>query len=522
MAKEIKQQDETASAELLGAIDIGSNSIRMVIGQLLPDGSIEVLEKAQRAVRLGQDAFRRGQLDRVTMQGAVSILREYKRRFESYPVRHVWTVATSAVRESRNADVFVDRVLMATGLDVNIIDGPLEGRLTVSALRSVLNAGSPAIGAQTLITEVGGGSTMLTVLEKGEIESSQSLGLGSIRLQEVLGTMGLPSLQVMDLMRNEIVSVLSSVESVMALKDVRTFFAVGADARFAASKIGRKSKNPAFTLIVRKDYDKFVETIKGLAIEQIVADFDLTYAEAETLLPALMVYQELLHATKAKEMIVSSVSMRDGLLLELARRSRGRQDTNFGKEVIQSAQAIAEKYRVNLHHARRVASCAVRLFDELQSEHQLGIRYRVLLEAAALLHEIGTFVSTRAYHKHTYYLIANSQIYGLTRTEDLLVANVARYHRRSAPKPSHPEYMSLSRENRMVVNKLASLLRLAKALDVSDIRDIDQLKCDLQQDTLTIGVPGMAETSLRKRSLEIRSDFFEDVFGLKLEFKQAL
>ena len=436
-------------------------------------------------------------------------------------VAHVWTVATSAIRESRNADVFVDRVLMATGLDVSVIDGPLEGRLTVSALRSVLTSEPPSIGTQTLITEVGGGSTMLTVLEKGEIEFSQSLALGSIRLQEVLRTMGLPSLQVVDLMRNEIGSVLASIQSLMSLKEIKTFFAVGADARFAASRIGRPVENPAFTLIRRKDFDKLVDDLKGLTIEQIVADYDLPYADAETLLPALMVYQELMHATRTKDMIVSSVTMRDGLLLELARRSRGHRDVNFGKEVIQSAHAIAEKYRVNLHHAQRVAACAVRLFDELQSEHHLGPRYRVLLEAAALLHEIGTFVSTRAYHKHTYYLIANSQIYGLTRNEDLVVANVARYHRRSAPKPSHAEYISLTREDRVIVNKLASLLRLAKALDVSDVRDIDKLKCDLRDDIMTISVPGMSDNSLRKRSLEIRGDFFEDVYGLKLEFKQA-
>lgn len=514
-------QQSAASTELLGVIDIGANSIRMVIGQLTPEGSIEVLEKVQRAVRLGQDAFRRSHLERVTMQAAVSILRELKRQLESYSVRHTWVVATSAIRESRNADVFVDRVLMTTGLEVNILDSPLESRLTVSALRSVLDSGPPSIGEQTLIVEVGGGSTILTRLESGEIQSSQSLGLGSIRVQEVLQTAGLPAGQAADWIRNEIVSVLASVESVMSLKDIHTFFAVGADARFAAARIGIPTQNPAFSAIRRRDFEKLVEHIVSRSVEQIAADYALPYAEAETLLPALMVYRELLHATKAKQMIVSSVTMRDGLLLELARRCRGQQDTTFGKEVVESAQAIAEKYLVNMDHALRVAAGATRLFDRLQSEHQLGARYRVLLEAAALMHEIGTFVSTRAYHKHTYYLIANSQIYGLTRSENLIVAAVARYHRRSTPKPSHPEYMSLAQEERMIVNKLAALLRLAKALDVSDIRQLEQVKLDLTADSLTIGVPGLTETSLRRRFLEIRGDFFEDVFGLKLAFKPA-
>jgi exopolyphosphatase/guanosine-5'-triphosphate,3'-diphosphate pyrophosphatase len=307
----------------------------------------------------------------------------------------------------------------------------------------------------------------------------------------------------------------------MPLSQVRTFFAVGSDARLAAKHAGRSLKNPAFSVISRKALAQFMAEIKPLSIEEMVSRYDIAYAEAETLLPALMAYQEILLATQAKEMTVASVSMRDGLLIELSRRCTGVHDNTLDQELIQSALSIAEKYKVNLHHAKRVAICAVRLFDQLAPEHQLGQRQRVLLEVAALLHEIGTFVSTRAYHKHTYYLIANSQLYGLNRDENLIVANVARYHRRSAPKSSHAEYMTLPKDHRVAVNKLASLLRLAKALDVSDVRDIDKLQCSLAADTLLIKVPGLSQTSLRKRSLEIRSDFFEDVYGLKLEFQQA-
>lgn len=517
--KKKKPQEIPADAQLLAAIDIGSNSIRLAISQILADGRIEVLEQAQQAVRLGQESFLRGQLDRQAMQAAVSILRDFKRRLDVYGVQHVWTVATSAVREARNADVFRDRVLMATGLEVDVIDGPQEGRLMVSAVRSAMDKNAPALGTHTLITEVGGGSTLLAVLEHGEIEVSQSLGLGSIRLQEVLGTSGQPAIQVADLIHHEITSVLTTVESVIPFKNIGKIITVGADMRFAARRVGKPTKNPHFSIIRRKSFDSLIEELRSLAIDQIVSDYDLPYADAETLLPALLIYQTLLHLTKAKQVIVSTVSMRDGLLLELSRQSRGQQDPSFAREVSQSAMATAEKYKVNLHHAKRVASCAVQLFDQLQAEHGMGYRYRILLEAAALLHEIGTFVSTRAYHKHTYYLAANSEIYGLTRTEVAIVANVARYHRRSVPKPSHAEYISLSQENRIAVNKLAALLRLAKALDVSDIRNADQVTCSVTGNVLTLRVPGMSETSLAKRSLEVRSDFMEDVYGLKIEFK---
>lgn len=514
-----KEEITTPSpAPVLAAIDIGSNSIRMSIGQVHPDGRIEVLEQAQRAVRLGQDTFRRAHLDRVTMQAAVSILREFKRRVDLYAAQRTWVVATSALREARNADVFIDRVLMTTGLEVDVIDSPQEGRLTVSAVRAAMGDDASLVESRTLISEVGGGSTVLMLLDHGQIAASQSLGLGSIRLQEVLDTGSEPWQRTSEFIRNEILSILSSLEGIMPLKSIRTFLAVGNDARFAAEKVGQPLANPRFRKVGLRAFHQLVDEIKSYTIEQLVSRYDLPFPEAETLTAALMVYQELLKATQAKGLIVPYVSMRDGLLLEMNRRAMGREDRLFSREVTQSARVIAEKYKVNLHHAERVAACAVRLFDELQREHGLGYRHRVLLEAAALLHEVGTYVSTRAYHKHTYYLIAHSEIYGLTGTEVEITAHVARYHRRSAPKPSHTEYMSLARENRIIVNKLAAILRLAKALDVSDIRRIDQVRFAFEEDRFVVRIPGLSEHSLRMRSLEIRSDFFEDVYGMKIRF----
>lgn len=510
--------NQTIANPVLAAIDIGSNSIRMSIGQMHPDGRVEVLEQARRAVRLGQDTFRRAHLDRVTMQTAISILREFKRRIDFYNAQRVWVVATSALREARNADVFIDRVLMTTGLEVDVIDSPQEGRLTVSAVREAMGEDPSLMETRTLISEVGGGSTILMLLDHGQITASQSLALGSIRLQEALDTGGEPWQRTSEFIRNEIISVLSSLEGLMPLRSIRSFLAVGGDARFAAERIGQPTNNPRFRKVNVRAFHQLVDEIRSQATEQLVSRYDLSFPEAETLVPAMIVYQELLRATSAKALIVPLVSMRDGLLLEMSRRALGREDRLFSREVIQSARAIAEKYNVNLHHAERVAACAVRLFDELHREHGLGYRHRVLLEAAALLHEIGSFVSSRAYHKHTYYLVAHSEVYGLTGTEVAITAHVARYHRRSPPKPSHLEYMGLSRENRIIVNKLAAILRVAKALDVSDIRRIDQVRFAFEEDRFVVRVPGLSDNSLRMRSLEMRSDFFEDVYGMKIRF----
>ncbi len=170
----------------LAVIDIGSNSIRMVLGQLLPDGKVEVLERFRKAVRLGQDTFTQGRLGREAIRTIISILREYQKTLKLYNVEHIRTVATSAVREAGNADILIDRILTATGLGIEIIDVSEESRLTVLAVQNSLGSFSDKISGNSLITEVGGGHTTLTVLEKGEIIVSNSLYFGSIRLREAL------------------------------------------------------------------------------------------------------------------------------------------------------------------------------------------------------------------------------------------------------------------------------------------------------------------------------------------------
>ena len=289
----------------------------------------------------------------------------------------------------------------------------------------------------------------MTLLHDGEIVTSQSLRLGSIRLQEMFSTSEDSPQRSAEMLRYHIANALAAMQSSLPLRNVRSFIAVGGDARFAARQIGRPTDSEDLVIVDPPEFDKLVERCGQHTAEELSKRHGLPFAEAETLNPALLVYQNLLRLTQATQMIVSHVSMRDGLLLELARAVTGQEDRALLEGVIHSAVALAEKYRVDMKHARCVADVAVRLFDELHAEHGLGPRQRLLLEVAGLLHEVGGFVSSRSHHKHSGYLIANSEIFGLNRDEIAVVAQVARYHRRSGPKPSHAEYVALPRETRV-------------------------------------------------------------------------
>jgi len=513
--------DAAATAKLVAAIDIGSNSVRMVIAEVSAEGQIRMLERLQRAVRLGQDTFRRGRLGVQSMRAATGVLRDYQQMLRLYNVERIRAVATSAVREATNADTFLDRIFMATELQVEVIDTSEESRLTVMAVHASLGGALRARRDRTLVVDVGGGSTLLTVLENGEIITAQSLRLGSIRLQEVLSTSQETPQRSAEILRQQILKEVATMEAALPVEAVATLIAVGGDARFAARQIGQPTEADDLIAVRRSDLEKLVKHCKQFAPEELAKRHGLPFAEAETITPALLVYQTLLARTHARQMLVSQVSMRDGLLLELARQVTGQRDDVLLEGTIHSAMAVAEKFHVDAKHANSVAQLSIRLFDEMQAEHGLSGRYRLLLQVAGLLHEVGSVVSLRAHHKHSYYLIANSEIFGLTRQETTLVAHIARYHRRSVPKPSHLEYIALPRELRVAVNKLAALLRVADALSRGPLQEAGVLRLQRQGDELIIHVPGGSSLLLEQRALAAKGDLFEDIYGMKVRLEQV-
>ncbi len=509
------------TAKTVAAIDVGSNSLRMAIAEVLPDGQIEVLERLQRAVRLGQDTFRRGRLGGETLRAAIAVLRDFKHLLDLYHVELVRAVATSAVREARNADTFLDRAFLATGLNFEVIDTSEESRLTVSAVCQAV-AGAMGIDEDgALIVDVGGGSTLLTLLHNGQIVTAQSLRLGSIRMLEMLTSSEDPPERTAELLRHHIANMINAAQGSLPLGNIHSFVAVGGDARFAARQIGKATASADLWVVGRAQFDKLVDRCERQPTEELSTRYGLPLAEAETLNAALLVYQRLMDLAGAKQMIVSHVSMRDGLVLELARQVTGEEDPSIQEGVLHSATALAEKYRVDMSHARGVSELSVRLFDVLQPDHRLQRRHRLLLQVAGLLHEVGGFVSSRSHHKHSYYLIANSEIFGLNRTEIEIVAHVARYHRRSGPKPSHVEYLSLPREIRVVINKLSAILRVADAVSRGQIRNVQELRVQRLDDELVVGVPGAPDLLLEQRAISLKGDMFEDIYGLRVRLEEA-
>jgi exopolyphosphatase / guanosine-5'-triphosphate,3'-diphosphate pyrophosphatase len=273
--------------------------------------------------------------------------------------------------------------------------------------------------------------------------------------------------------------------------------------------------------VPREAFLAFCDDVERLDQEALVDRFRLPPVEADTLVPALLVYRALLSETKARHLIVSDASLRAGILLDMAAEGGRLGTAEFEQQVLASAETLGHKYRFDRAHGRHVAKLAIQLFDQLRGEHGLSERDRLLLHVAALLHDIGVYVSLRAHHKHSLYLLTASQIFGLTDEETAIVANITRYHRRGLPQRSHLPYAALDRQARIIVNKLGAMLRVANALDAEHLQKVQQIQLVRQERVWILELEGAGNLTMEQMAATARADMLTQTFGRQLIVRRA-
>jgi exopolyphosphatase/guanosine-5'-triphosphate,3'-diphosphate pyrophosphatase len=460
-------------------------------------------------------------LGAATIEATLRALEGFRRIMDSYGVVRYRAVATSAVREAINRDTFLDRVRLRTGIDVEVIDGTEENRLTYMAVREALREHEALTAADAVLVEVGGGSADLSFLRRGEPIYSGTYALGAIRMRQNLASWHGSHEQRVRLFHRHVQNIVQDIRREMPLREARAFLALGGHARFAADQVvGEKTGQPA-RIIERDPFLAFCEEAVALDDEQAVERYRLPVAEVETLVPSLLVYRELLLETQATSVLVPEATLRAGLLLDMVRTDEGHGIEDLSRQVLASASALGEKYRFDAPHARHVAFLATRLFDDLHSEHGMGVRDRLLLEVADLLHDIGIFVNLRGHHKHAQYILSVSEIFGLSREDMAIISNVARYHRRAAPNKSHLPYMALDSDARVLVNKLAAILRVANALDADHLQKVREARVLREEEQWVLEVDGGGDLTVERLAALARADLLTEVFGRKVAFRES-
>lgn len=508
---------EPTVSKPVAVIDVGTTSIRMAIAEIDQAGNVKTLEQLSQAVDLGKDTFTTGGIEKATIEDCVRVLKSYRAKLAEYQIAEptqVRAVATSSVREASNQVAFLDRIYIATGIQIEPLDEAEVTRVTYLGIQPFLKAEPSLVGANAIVVEVGGGNTDLLVVRDSDVLFSHSYRLGSLRLHEMLERYRAPTRKLRDLMESRIDQVVEQIQHDVPQADKVELIAMGGDVRFAASQLSPERSPHSLTPLRVDALESFAESILGRGEDELVRKYHLNISDAETIGAALLTYVQLAKAFELPRILVTNANLRDGLLKEIAAKQAWTSD--FEKQVVRSAIDLGRRCGFDALHALHVAELSSKLFQALQAEHQLDAHCQTILYLGALLHEIGLFVNQRAHHKHAYYMISNSDIFGLGTTDTLLVALVARYHRRASPQPTHEGYSLLDRDQRVAVSKMAALLRIAVALAESRSQRIQEFECRSSDSQLIISIPHVDDLSLEQLALRQNVSLFEEVFGMQV------
>ena len=513
--------DKRTLSELVAVLDMGASAIRLVIAEVGTGRPIRLMEQASRGVLLGRDTFTGGLIRPKTADATFAALKGFRHIIDSYDVQRIRAIATSAVREARNSELFLDRVRGQTGFTFEIINEAEESRLVFLAVRAALRGHAALKGSWTLCVEVGGGSTSLTLLRRGKPNRSGVYALGAIRLRQRLDLRRHTHDLQVALLKRAIATAIEEIGAEIPLERVTQLVAIGGDVRLAASQLQEHEDSGGVHDVPSEAFIAFCDEVERLDDDNLVNRFRLPVGEAETLLPALLVYRALLSQTAARSVVISDASLRVGMLLDftLPQGRLGAED--FERQVLASAEAVGHRFRFDRSHGHHVAMLAARLFDDLRDEHGLSDRDRLLLQTASLLHDVGLYVSLREHHKHSQYLLAASQIFGLSNEETAIVSNIARYHRGRSPQESHLPFLALDRGDRLLVTKLSAILRVANALDAEHLQKVRDLRLVRGDSAWLLELDGTGDITMEQMAARARTDMFVEVFGRQLVVRVA-
>ncbi len=511
----------------LAAIDIGTNSFHMVVarvGEVSSDErfagpAFEVIAREKEMVRLGSSSGDMKQLsDEAIERGVLALKRLVK--IAAIHDADVVAVATSAVREAENADVFIDRALVDAGVVVDVISGVEEARLIhLGVLQAV-----PVFDQRLVLIDIGGGSTEILVGEQGETLAAGSLKLGAIRLTRRFFRGERLHPGAVESCRRHIRSVLAPM-----VRDVeRTGFGVAIASSGTAETVAslvnamRGNETPRtfnnFTM-TREEISSAVRSL--IEADSVVARKLLPGMDpnrADIILAGGLILEQSVIELDINEVVISDNALREGVLLDALSRRRGATLHHLRDLRRRSVMHLAEAMDDDVEHSKRAAAFALDLFDGTAGLHGLDDESRELLEAGALLANVGLSISHSEHHKHSYYVVRHSdRLSGFTDHEIELIALIARYHRKSAPKLKHPEFARLRPDDQHIVRILAGLLRIGIALDRSHKGRVERIHIHAEggDDVVSVHVAAVAgeDVDLEVQTAEERKSLLEDVLG---------
>jgi exopolyphosphatase / guanosine-5'-triphosphate,3'-diphosphate pyrophosphatase len=490
----------------------------MLVAENQPDGSIKIVDFLEQSAALARDIFRYGRVTPETTERIVSILRSYLSALSEYSTEKIKitrAVATNILTEAENHDVFLNRIRIACDLSINPIDDGEMTRLIYLKTRRRLKDIPAMKSGNALVVHVGPGNTRALLFENGAITRYTSYRMGTHRTREAIEGSNAQGSAVLRVVREHASGNLAQMRFDYSNTEIKALVVIGYEVQQIAATILHDSCTLS-TKSLRKEAAKTAE----MSELDVVTRYQVDYQTADAILPAMEINLAIAETFGIKDIHMPASDYERGLLQDIL--VSGRLVGALNEEVLRSARILADRYQSDPQHGEHVSRISQHLFKELQDLHGMSPHDAMLLEVAAILHEIGTYVSPRAHHKHSEYLILNSEIFGLDRRDVTIVALVARYHRHSGPRIDHPNYRDLSTKDRLRVSKLAAILRVADALERTHAQRVHEIVVRRDDRRLRLTLPGLNDAAVERLAMHSKADLFEQVFGLEVVIDDAL
>ncbi len=522
---------------IIASIDIGTNSIHMVVAQIKPDlPAFSIIGREKDTVRLGDRDPQSGCLTEAAMSRAIATLGRFKTVAAGLGAQQVIAVATSATREAPNGREFIDRVALEIGLQVDLISGTEEARRIYLGVIS----GIEFDNIPRIVIDIGGGSTEMILGDSEESRTLSSTKVGAVRLSTMMVSTDPISesefAYLQSYIRSQLERPIEEIQSHINPGEAPLLVGTSGTIETACEIIAHQRSDSRATSraaglrlhgfqLHLSDLDRLVSKLRRMKNSERAQIPGVSERRAEIILPGLLILQEAMKSFQMESLTFCERSLREGVIVDWMLTHGLIEDRlRFQSSIKErSTIKIADKYGIDLVHGNQVAKFSLVLFDYIQDKlQQMNSEARRYLWSAAILHNSGHFVSHSAHHKHSYYLIRHGELLGYSELEIEIIANIARYHRKGNPKKKHDAYQQLSRENRQIVNQLAAILRVAIALDRRTIGAVEAIGCQYHPATrifeLSI-VPNQAsdDCALELWSLNYKKAWFESEFNVRVE-----
>ncbi|MFH1046572.1 MAG: HD domain-containing protein [Candidatus Omnitrophota bacterium] len=503
-----------------GVIDIGTHSIKLFIAE--KDGTdIKILELLKNVVSLGNDTFLKDRISQETINRAVAILEKYSDKLKEYSVTNLKVIATTAVREATNRDVFVDTVYRRTGFNIEILTVGDVVYYIDAYLYQKLKDKYPTHTKNLIIAELGAGSLDVSVMAQGFTLMNVGLPLGTMRVQQLMGKLDGSLRENYEAVEENVASEFAWLKREMPLVNIDDIILIDETYSVYLSKILLDNKTSgSFFKLSEADTNQLFEKVTDRNIEDISAEYKIPFENAETFPAYSIILNTFVKLSENKNIYILEVPLAEAVLADMILDFEMSQKYNKTNQLLSIANSICKKFNADIKHAQHVADLSDMLFDNLKETLGLKKGDLLYLLLAAYLHDVGMFVCNRAHHKHSEYIIPNLNLFRLSSEEIKVIACIGRYHRKGTPGEMHFLYNSLPKDKQVLVQKLSSILRIANALDRSHKQKVKKLeiKFNRSQDiTLTVFVA--RNFLLEKIDFQEKKVMFEEISGNKINLK---